>query len=227
MANRYSGVIAFSRSDLEVTKRLKDSEFRLWLMIICQLGWDDKRHPEQYGKARLSQKELADLIGWQESKTSRILKSLLLKTKDFYQAEDGTFVCIDYDRFKTSEAYKRAKEAKAMNLEQAKLDLDYQRKLASHNSKMKEVVPEMQKQVPKLEEHTEDNVVTTPIIADKSLVAFSEGSLNRESYIDSNILLECGFIEKGLTLPCICGSGLNTIDCCAVLLMESLKNVSS
>jgi len=56
--------------------RLSDAQFRLWDFLGALCGWDNK-YEHLYRKVQITQKEVATVLDWDESKVSRTSNSLI------------------------------------------------------------------------------------------------------------------------------------------------------
>lgn len=56
--------------------KLSDAQFRLWDLFSALCGWDS-RYEHLYRKVQITQKEIALILDWDESKVSRVSNSLI------------------------------------------------------------------------------------------------------------------------------------------------------
>jgi len=58
--------------------KISDQEYRLWDLLGSLCGWDS-RHDHSYHKVQITLNKLANILGWDESKVSRVTSSLIRK----------------------------------------------------------------------------------------------------------------------------------------------------
>jgi len=227
MPSNYSGVIPFYRQEFRDRMCLKDSEFRLWWVMISLCGWDFYNNPHLYGRVIITMESLAEYIGWSYDKVVRILKSLL-KVKDIniIKTEENTYECLDFDKYLINNAYQIVKEETKLRKVKARQDATLHREKLNEFAKILAKDTKLHVDVSKIQSEQGENPVVTNNSNDKALMS-SKVSLVEENYEDKKKRYISYISEEDLEAPCIfCNSGLKLIDCdCSEALYVALKGL--
>lgn len=111
------------RNKHQELKALSDSEFRLLEFYIDAAIWDEKNHPNEFGKVSLTDKEVAECLGWRsDSKVSRNRRKLIQKGE--LSMEGDKRVVPNFHRYKIKTAFELAKtQERRAELQEAPADL--------------------------------------------------------------------------------------------------------
>lgn len=213
----FNGVLPFYRRDFQTYKHLNSNEKVLRWGILSNMVWNEVDHPDRYGVAEISQKELADYVSWTESKVSRVLPKLLKKNPGF--ARDGDkYIADDFDAFVYRVACQREK---VIREKQRQAELEQLAKRKASVSESKEQVSTSQ-----FANGNQTDVTPSSDITSDSFKGYSLGEDNvvsKETFAaKKQRLLANGHNEQVLMDPCFCGSGKRFIDCCADFIDEVL-----
>lgn len=185
--------------------------------IFSNMVWNEVDHPDRYGVAEITQKELADYLYWTESKVSRVLPKLLEKNPGFVKDGDK-YIANDFDAFVYRVACQREK---VIREKQRELELEQLAKRRALFSEPKGQVstPQFTSQVQPATTPSSD--ITSDSFKGYSLEEKSTAKLETLSEKKQRLLAK-GHTEQELMEPCFCESGKRFMDCCVDIIDDVL-----
>lgn len=202
LSTRLKGVRASWLNKHLEWRDLTDQEFRLLELYIDAAIWDEENHPNDFGKAGFTDKEVADFLGWSESKVNRKRNGLIRKGK--LKMEEDRRVIPDFQKYQIKKALQLAKmQDEHAELQEQHADLQV----------IEPIQPSNPSPISRYKDSYKDEFNSDP-----NPVSSYQDSPAPENWKDYLVRKESA--EE----LCFCRSGKNLEDCCGPSVQESLEN---